>query len=486
MNKLSNFLVFNNTTLKNSFVKIENLGKGILLLVDDNLKLIRTVTDGDLRRLLLKTGNINITLDNLPKLAPVTITYSISNVEALKLMNDYAINHLPILGVNGDVVDIIYRSDLDKKILLSTPHLGGEEINYISDAIQTNWVAPVGPNIDAFENEIASYVGIQNAAAVSSGTAAIHLALRVLNISSNDLVYCSSLTFVGSVNPILYQCAQPVFIDSEMMTWNMCPKALERAFHYHSSLGKLPKAVIVVSLYGQSANMDPLLDLCKFYKVPLIEDAAESLGAIYKHKYSGTMGDLGIYSFNGNKIITTSGGGMLVSNNSSYIDRAKYFATQAKLNEAYYEHTEVGYNYRMSNILAGIGRGQLKVIENRINSRREIFEKYSTSINNPDQIKWMPTDVNGRSTHWLSSAILRRHHPELIIERLSNDNIEARRVWKPMHMQPLFRNCDYFTASSEIDNSRYLFEHGICFPSGSNLRQNEIDRVISSIHCAIM
>ncbi|WP_312502531.1 aminotransferase class I/II-fold pyridoxal phosphate-dependent enzyme, partial [Bacillus luti] len=263
-----------------------------------------------------------------------------------------------------------------KRIYLSSPHMSGHEQKYIKDAFDSNWIAPLGPNVDEFERELASFVGVKGGAAVSSGTAAIHLALRLLNVQKGDIVFCSSFTFVASANPIVYLGAEPVFIDSEPETWNMSPQALAIALHDANKAGKLPKAVILVHLYGQSAKLDEILSLCNDYDVPVIEDAAESLGSTYKGKASGTFGKFGIYSFNGNKIITTSGGGMLVSNDTEAIEKAKFLATQARDPAPHYQHSQIGYNYRMSNILAGIGRGQLEVLEDRVRSRRRIFNRY--------------------------------------------------------------------------------------------------------------
>lgn len=292
------------------------------------------------------------------------------------------------------------------QIYLSPPHMSGEEQRYIQQAFQTNWIAPVGPNIDRFEQEVALYVRAKGAVAVSSGTAAIHLALSLLEVKKGDRVFCSTLTFVASANPILYQGAEPVFIDSEPDTWNMSPRALERALKEAVQINQLPKAVIVVHLYGQSARMNEIMELCQKYKVPVIEDAAESLGSTYRGQYTGTFGDFGIYSFNGNKIITTSGGGMLVSNNEEALNKAKFLATQARDPAIHYEHSTMGYNYRMSNILAGIGLAQLNVLQKRIEARREVFQRYYKRLSHINGVAFMPELRETITNRWLTALTI--------------------------------------------------------------------------------
>jgi len=371
------------------------------------------------------------------------------------------------------------------RIFLSSPHLSGTEMKFINEAFESNWIAPLGPNVDSFEREIASYVGVNGAVAVSSGTAAIHLALSLLGVQKGDTVFCSSLTFVATANPILYQGAEPVFIDSEPETWNMSPSALEEAFIEAASALKLPKAVIIVNLYGQSAKMEELDSICKKYGVPIIEDAAESLGAKYKGKASGTFGDFGIYSFNGNKIITTSGGGMLVSNNTEALSKARFLATQAKDPAPHYQHSELGYNYRMSNILAGIGRSQLEVLEERINNRRTIFEIYQHELAPLPSVSFMPELDNTFSTRWLTTLTINREKTDGSINRLiaelESENIEARPVWKPLHLQPLFEKSPFYSHNKQKKISEELFQTGICLPSGSNLTLEDQIRVIECI-----
>ncbi|WP_339212138.1 aminotransferase class I/II-fold pyridoxal phosphate-dependent enzyme [Aeribacillus sp. FSL K6-3256] len=378
---------------------------------------------------------------------------------------------------------------LKERIYLSPPHMSGNEQKYIDEAFKTNWIAPLGPNVDAFEKELAEYVGIEGAVAVSSGTAAIHLALRLLDIKSGDRVFCSTLTFIASASPILYQGAEPVFIDSEPDTWNMSSIALERALEDAKREGKLPKVVIVVNLYGQSAKMDEILSLCNKYNIPVIEDAAESLGSTYKGKKSGTFGKFGIYSFNGNKIITTSGGGMLVSNDIEALKKARFLATQARDPALHYQHSQLGYNYRMSNVLAGIGRAQLEVLEHRIEARRAIFQRYFEELGQIDGVYFMPELEGTVSNRWLTTLTIDqeklRVSPVEIINYLDKENIEARRVWKPLHIQPLFEGIKYYPHHENYSVSEALFENGICLPSGSNMTPDQQDRVIWAFKRAI-
>ena len=372
-----------------------------------------------------------------------------------------------------------------KRIFLSSPHMSGNEQNYINEAFDTNWIAPLGPNVDAFEKEIASYVGVEDAAALSSGTAAIHLALRLLDVRTGDKVFCSSLTFIASANPISYEGAEPVFIDSEPETWNMSPLALEHALADAKREGQLPKAVIVVNLYGQNAKMDEILSVCNEYEVPVIEDAAESLGSTYKGKASGTFGKFGVYSFNGNKIITTSGGGMLVSNDVEALKKARFLATQARDPAPHYQHSQFGYNYRMSNILAGVGRAQLEVLDDRVKSRRLVFERYQHELAHIPGIQFMPELDHTRSNRWLTTLTIDEEivgtSIASLLQSLAEENIEARPVWKPLHMQPLFKGTAYYSHSDNENVSEQLFKTGICLPSGSNMTEEDQWRVIDCV-----
>lgn len=375
--------------------------------------------------------------------------------------------------------------DKSKRIYLSSPHMSGNELNYIAEAFSTNWIAPLGPHVDAFERELAGYVGAAGALALCSGTAAIHLALRLAGVSPGDVVFCSSLTFIASANPVLYQAARPVFIDSEPESWNMSPAALARAFWEAEKKGKLPRAVVIVNLYGQSADFTPLLDICDSYKVPVIEDAAESLGATYKGKASGTLGKFGIYSFNGNKILTTSGGGMLVSDDLEALEKARFWSTQARDPARHYQHSEIGFNYRLSNVLAAIGRGQLKVLDDRVRARRAVFSRYYEALSDIDGFEFMPEAPYGSSSRWLTALLVDQGRCGVsaadIIDALAEQNIEARPVWKPLHLQPLFKDCLYYTHDINRDISAELFDKGLCLPSGSNMDGSEVERVINCI-----
>ncbi|EJQ59579.1 aminotransferase class I/II-fold pyridoxal phosphate-dependent enzyme [Bacillus mycoides] len=376
-----------------------------------------------------------------------------------------------------------------KRIYLSSPHMSRNEQKYIQNAFDTNWIAPLGPNVDGFERELASFVGVKGGAAVSSGTAAIHLALRLLDVQKGDTVFCSSFTFVASANPIVYLGAEPVFIDSEPETWNMSPNALAHALYEANKVGKLPKAIILVHLYGQSAKLDEILSLCNQYNVPIVEDAAESLGSTYKGKASGTFGRFGVYSFNGNKIITTSGGGMLVSNDVEALERARFLATQAKDPAPHYEHSEIGYNYRMSNILAGVGRGQLEVLEDRVRTRRCIYKRYYEALSHMPGFYFMPELENTRSNRWLTTLTIDEKESGIsigkLLRTLAEENIEARPMWKPLHMQSLFKEKKYYPHSKNEDVSQYLFQSGICLPSGSNMLAEDQQRVIQGVLKAV-
>lgn len=378
---------------------------------------------------------------------------------------------------------------MNNRILLSSPHMGGTEQKYIQEAFDTNWIAPLGANVDGFEKELATYVNAKAASATSSGTGAIHLALDILGVQAGDTVFCSTLTFIASANPILYLGATPVFIDSEESTWNMSPQALGRALSKAKENDTLPKAVIIVNLYGQSARMDELMAICNEYDVPIIEDAAESLGSLYKGKYSGTFGKLGIYSFNGNKIITTSGGGMLVSEDEHLITHSRFLATQARDAAKHYQHSVVGYNYRMSNVVAGIGRGQLEVLDQRITQKREIFSRYEKAFSSIDGITMMPELEGTFSNRWLSTMTLNTEKvkitPYELIDLLAEANIEARPVWKPLHMQPLFAESEFYPHSEDQIVSEELFANGICLPSDTKMTIEEQQKVIDVILTAL-
>jgi dTDP-4-amino-4,6-dideoxygalactose transaminase len=363
------------------------------------------------------------------------------------------------------------------RIYLSSPHMSGAEQSFVADAFATNWIAPLGPHVDGFQREFEQTVGTPHALALSSGTAALHLALQLLGVSQGDDVIVSSLTFSASVNPIRYLGANPVFIDSERASWNMDPALLAEALEDRAKNGRLPRAVVVVHLYGQSADLDPILALCDRYGVTLIEDAAEALGATYKGRAPGTFGAAGIFSFNGNKIITTAGGGMLVSPDGALIRHALKLATQARDPAPHYEHSEIGYNYRMSNVLAAIGRGQLPVLADRVAARRRNFDFYVEALGELPGLTFMPEAPWGTHNRWLTTLTIDPREfgadREAVRLALEAENIEARPVWKPMHLQPVF--AQYPVVGGDVAES--LFRDGLCLPSGSNLQETDLERV---------
>jgi dTDP-4-amino-4,6-dideoxygalactose transaminase len=367
---------------------------------------------------------------------------------------------------------------MDKRIYLSPPHMGGEELGFIQQAFDANWVSPAGPHIDAFEKSLAEYNGIAHCAALSSGTAAIHLALIILGVKSGDEVICSTFTFSGSCNPIMYVGATPVFIDSEPETWNMDPELLEEAIVDRIKKGRKPKAIVLVHLYGMPAKINELVSVSRKYEIPIVEDAAEALGSTYEGKKAGTFGDIGIYSFNGNKIITTSSGGAMVSENENWIKKARFLATQARDAAPHYQHSEVGYNYRLSNISAGIGLGQLKVIDERVRQRRANFDFYKAAIGLISGVAFQPEVLSAFSNRWLTTIVIDSAKVggvsrEDIRLGLEKENIESRPLWKPMHLQPIFKEFPVY--GGRVSES--LFNEGLCLPSGSSLVAADLQRI---------
>ena len=368
----------------------------------------------------------------------------------------------------------------NKKIWLSSPHMGENEFKYVTEAFDLNWISPVGPHLNKFEEKLSDISEGKEIAAVSSGTSAIHLALILLGIQKGDEVICSSFTFSASANPIVYQGATPVFVDSELDTWNMSPEFLKLSIKDRIEKGKKPKAIILVHLYGMPAKMNEILEISIKYEIPIIEDAAEGLGSTYFGKPLGCMSDFGIYSFNGNKIITTSGGGALISSDSEMIHKAKFLATQARDNAPHYEHTHIGYNYRLSIVSASIGLGQLEVLQDRVNTRRNIFNFYKTRLSDIKEISFLEEIDGFRSNRWLTTILISkdsRISREELRLFLEQDNIESKPLWKPMHMQPIFKEYPAYGGS----NSEYLFKYGLCLPSGSNLSEEDLDRIVDKI-----
>ena len=365
-----------------------------------------------------------------------------------------------------------------KRIYLSSPTMHGEEQEFVKEAFDSNWVAPLGANVDNFEKELAAYLGSFHGAALSSGTAAIHLALRMLSVRQGDAVFVSSLTFSATCNPIMYEKANPIFIDSEPDTWNMSPKALRKAFSKYPH----PKAVIVVHLYGTPAKLDEIMAICDEHNVPLIEDAAESLGSSYQGKMTGTFGRMGILSFNGNKIITTSGGGMLVSDEKDFVERARFLSTQARDRARHYQHSQVGFNYRMSNIVAGIGRGQLLHLDEHIELKKKIYYQYKEAFKDISVIKLNPLNADGEANYWLSCITIDSGSsvkPDQIMDALEKENIECRPIWKPMHQQPVFAEYDYFLHDADV--SADIFARGLCLPSDIKNTDEDMAKIITIV-----
>lgn len=442
--------------------------------VFDNFSSLKEKLDS--LKFVLEKGNKRIIADNvLQTVKDLVPSYydPVFDETAVTIMNLY------------ESENPIDDSSTPKRVYLASPHIDGIEKEYVKDAFDTNWIAPLGPHVDGFEREIAGMVQVNAAAAMTSGTAAIHMALRSLNVEKDDLVFCSTLTFSASCNPIIYEDAKPVFIDSERESWNMSPIALQKAFDECEKNGKLPKAVIVVNLYGQSADYDRIKAICDKYEVPIIEDAAESLGATYKGKYTGTIGKYGIYSFNGNKIITTSGGGMLVSEDELSIKKVKFYITQARDQARHYQHSELGFNYRMSNVLAGIGRGQLKVLNQRIKEKKNIYEFYKKSFSDIEDIEMMPVAYYGKPNYWLSVMTINedsRVKPIDVMVALEKENIESRPVWKPMHLQPFFMKYDFYSHNDEgISVAEDLFNKGVCLPSDTKMGVGDLERVVGIV-----
>jgi pyridoxal phosphate-dependent aminotransferase EpsN len=367
------------------------------------------------------------------------------------------------------------------RIYLSPPHLGADELGLVQAAIASNWVAPVGPDLDAFERELAAVVGVPHAVALSSGTAAIHLALRLIGVRPGDTVLCPTLTFCASANPVVYEGGTPVFIDADPATWNLDPGLLRDELRDRAAHGRLPKAVLCVDLYGQCADYEQILDACARYEVPVVEDSAEALGASYRGRMAGAFGRCAVFSFNGNKIITTSGGGMLVSHEAALVEQARFLATQARDPAPHYQHSRVGYNYRLSNVLAAIGRGQLRVLDARVAARRRIFATYRHALGDLPGIALLPQAPYGHSNAWLTCITVdpdafgaSRHD---IQRALDAADIESRPVWKPLHLQPVFAGCPYRGGTVAQD----LFERGLCLPSGSAMTDADVNRVIDII-----
>ncbi|MFT7493381.1 MAG: dTDP-4-amino-4,6-dideoxygalactose transaminase [Alteromonas macleodii] len=474
------------TTIRAMMAIIDQAPVKICVLVDAEGRLERTVVDGDIRRALLAEVSLDSPASELPAQDVVSRPAEIPHDELLIAFADNpSINAIVLTDESRRPIGLVPRGEVFSGILLSPPHIGDSEQSYVRKAFEENWIAPAGPNLNAFEAALRTASGRAHTLALNSGTAALHLALRVLRVSAGDLVYVSDLTFAATLQPILYENACPVLIDSEPKNWNMSPDALERRLERDAANGCLPKAVIVVHLYGQSADMDAILALTERYGVPVIEDAAESIGACYGNRPSGSHGLLSAYSFNGNKIITTSGGGALVSDREDLIEQARMLSTQGRDPAEHYQHSHVAYNYRMSNVLAGIGLGQLEKLKERVARRREIFDTYWLGLGDIPGISFQAEPDGSRGNRWLTVISLDPNqvsrHPYQLLRELRSNGIESRPAWKPMHMQPICASCPFEPHSdTEIVSSR-LFLQSLCLPSGSMLDGDQQQRIITCV-----
>lgn len=472
-------------SLRTALAVLEGAPVKLCLIVDEHGRLERTVTDGDIRRGLLSGIDLDQELLSLKGCAPVSMDDQASRAELIDRLDKSSVDAIVLVDKHQKPTGIASRSDLFKPMFLSPPHMGDLEAAFVDLAFEENYIAPAGTNLSEFEASLQHLSGCSHALAVSSGTAGLHLALRVLGIADGDRVYVSDMTFAASVQPILYERAVPVLIDCNPVGWNMSPDALERALDHDSKHGTLPKAIVVVHLYGQSADMGRITALAEKYDVPIVEDAAESLGARWNGASSGSHGVIGVYSFNGNKIITTSGGGAIVSNRPDLIDKARSLATQARDPADHYQHSEIAYNYRMSNVLAGIGRGQLAVLEDRVQSRRAVFDRYLDALSNIEGISFQEELPGSYGNRWLTvinlDASVLEIHPYVLMRNVRRYGIETRPAWKPMSLQPLLGSAELWTHSGNESVAHGLFYSSLCLPSGSAMRADEQDAAIQII-----
>lgn len=460
------------------------------VLLDEGGQLRRTVTDGDIRRALLNGVSLDDPISSLPPQSTVTFPENTDHPTLLSAMNRYGINAIVLTDDSGRPIGLVDRAALGQAILLSPPHMGGGEPALVQQAFDDNWIAPAGPHLEAFEARLAAVSTREYAIALSSGTAGLHLALRALNLQRGSRVYVSDLTFVGTIQPLFYEGLEPVLIDSHPDSWNMSVDALRRQIEADAAADRKAGAILVVHLYGQSADVAGILALSQTYGLPLIEDAAESFGAIYDNRPSGAHGLISVYSFNGNKIITTSGGGALVTDDPDIAARVRYLATQGRDPVEHYQHSAVAYNYRMSNILAGVGLGQLDVLADRVAARRAIFDRYQAALQDIFGLSFQKDSPNSRGNRWLTSIEFDPDriaiHPYQVMRRLRQLGIETRPGWKPLHMQPLCHGYDFVPHSETEVVSSAHFQKALCLPTGSNLSTVEQDRVITALRPILM
>lgn len=455
------------------------------VIVDRSGRLLRTISDVDIRRALLHGSKLNDPVSCLPDKQPVAFELGTAPTALLDAMDLHQVNAVVLTDTDQRPVDVVDRRAISRTILLSPPHVGTTEALHVQRAFDDNWIAPAGPNLEAFEARLATVSSRRHAIALSSGTSGLHLALRALNLPKGARVYVSDLTFVGSIQPLFYEGLEPVLIDGTPGTWNMSVQALRRQIESDAANGFLGSAILVVHLYGQSADLAGILEVADAYGLPLIEDAAESLGAVYENRPSGAHGVIGVYSFNGNKIITTSSGGALVTDDAEIASRVHYLATQGRDTAEHYQHSTVAYNYRMSNILAGIGLGQLDVLADRVAARRAIFNRYFDALSTVSGVSFQTDSPNSQGNRWLTSIELDPNaielHPYQIMRSLRAAGIETRPGWKPMHMQPLCMGLDFAPHSkTDVVSSTHFFK-ALCLPTGSSLAPVEQDRVISAL-----
>lgn len=479
-----------NSTVRMALERLNLAYPKLCLVVDQAGTIVRTVSDGDVRRGLLGTVTLDTPVSELPSRTPVTAPEGASDETIMALMTREQVPTVVLTDDADRPVGLKSFSDIEDVILLSPPHIGSSETGYVQQAFESNWIAPAGPNLEAFEARLAEIGDRRYAVALSSGTAGLHLALRALNLPVSATVYASDKTFAATIQPILYEGLEPVLIDAEPDGWNMSPEALERRLARDAARGSLPGAVILAHLYGQPAQIERILLLTERYNIPLIEDAAESLGATYQGRPSGAHGVIGVYSFNGNKILTTSGGGAVVTDDPDLASRMRYLATQGRDPFEHYQHAQVAYNYRMSNILAGIGLGQLEVLDERVTQRRTLWRRYRDGLGDLPGIGFQDEPPGGVGNRWLTVITLDPdhfgRHPYQVLRALKQRGIETRPSWKPMHMQPLCHGMAFEPHSDHEVVSASLFLKGLCLPSGSNLSDAGQGYVISSLRGVLM
>lgn len=472
-------------TIRDALSLLNSAEPKLCLVVDDAGRLLRTISDGDIRRSLLEGASLASPVSDLKGSTPVCAPLATSKQDLLQILDKEKVTSIVLVDDEMLPQDVVGLSDLTEMVLLSPPHLGAAETGYVQDAFETNWIAPAGPNLTKFEAALCDVCARKKAIAVSSGTAGLHLALRALNLPADTSIYVSDKTFAASVQPVLYEHFTPIFIDSEPESWNMSPAALEHRFKEDAARDTLPGAVIVVHLYGQSADLGNILPLCQAYNVPLIEDAAESLGAFYGNRPSGSHGLISVFSFNGNKIITTSGGGAVVTDDPDIAAQIRSLSTQGRDPFDHYQHAQVAYNYRMSNILAGVGLGQLEVLTSRVQRRRTIFDRYKAALSHLQGVGLQNEVAGSLGNRWLSVITLDPDyidvHPYQVMRQLRSKGIETRPSWKPMHMQPLFLNAEFVPHSQTEAVSSELFLRSLCLPSGSSLTDAQQDHIIEHV-----